>query len=240
MAFLQQFKTGAALPFTGWRFIKQNSPLWKWLWIPWLINLSLLVTGWFFGVVLVMEWVTAAVAAFLVPGTFLYGLLLYPLMIILGLGFVLVWIFVILAVSTAVSGPFNSILAEKCLKLRGQQIQMPSFWHLIRASLLKAIFLAGLGCMVFVCSFIPGVNVVAAMVSLFLLAADIYDYVGEAQGFSLAKRLTIIRERFALLLGLAMALSLTLFIPGLTVLLLPVTVAGASYNETRKDSSGDS
>jgi len=216
--------------------LRKNPSLWPWLLIPWLIDIALLVLGWSAGMTAIQGWITALVTGWVGSG-FWFDLLNYPILIVFGLIFVVVWLIAVMSVATALASPFNSLLAEKVLVLKGVQgigHKGLAGWvaHSIKmllVGLLKGGIFAAMGFLLFAVSFIPGLNFVAAYASMCLFAADMFDYGFEARGFSLKRRVEEVRKMGGVVLGLGASLSLTSVIPGLTVLLLPLAVVGATW-----------
>jgi CysZ protein len=71
---------------------------------------------------------------------------------------------------------------------------------------------------------IPGVNVLSAVVSAFLVGWDFYDYPLARRGWTLSERLAFLRDDVWAVLGFGLWLS----VPFLQLVLLPLAVAGGT------------
>ena len=229
----KRFMLGASLLVRGWRLLKSESDLWLWVSIPLLIDLVILFLGWTQGLIFLKSLIAGIIAGWSIQG-WLFDLLYYPMMIILGLGFIVVWLLAVVAVATVVAAPFNALLAEKALQRQGvATVNSKSFIQWIRhaarmfgVTLMKAVVFLIVGVLLFFVSFIPGLNLVVAYLSICLFAMDVFDYSFEARGFSLKQRLAYYKQVKVEIFGLGATLSLTSLLPGLTLLALPVAVVG--------------
>jgi uncharacterized protein involved in cysteine biosynthesis len=80
----------------------------------------------------------------------------------------------------------------------------------------------------FVFSFVPGINVLAFVLTLMMLSFDCMDYTFDAMGLGLRDRLLYLTARWQQWAGMATSLALTLLVPGLTLLMVPGAVVGAA------------
>lgn len=234
MRLAQKIFLGFKILSEGWRHLRANPRLWLGILVPWVINFTIIVLGWSSGVSWIKTSLLALIAKLVGTEGFLFNLLYYPSLIIFGLGFMAATLFFSLAISTVIAAPFYSWLAEKTLEQSGETL--PQHGNVaLRIRFVLKMFLVGLakgavfgilGLSLFVLSFIPFVNIVAAFLTMCLLAADLFDYTLEARGLNFAKRMAFLSQRIIDIVGTAILLSLTSLAPGLTVLLLPIFVIG--------------
>jgi CysZ protein len=138
--------------------------------------------------------------------------------------------------STIIASPFNSILAEKTLAYKNSHLEKPinfSRWlkitlRQLSISLVRALIFAFIGLIIFVFSFVPLLNFLAAFAAFLIVAFDCIDYGMEVKLMGLKSRLAYFRQHFSVFSGMAMMLGLTLMVPGLTLILLPCAVVGAA------------
>lgn len=233
---LKRFGHGSSLVVRGWRLLKSENDLWLWISIPWLIDLVILIFGWTKGLSLIKGLTESALARWVDQGNWFFDLLYYPILVVLGFGFLIVWLLLVVAVATIVAAPFNALLAEKALQRQGVSTVNTtsiSMWlkHAFRmfgVTLGKAIIFALAGLTLFFASFVPGLNIITAYLSMCLFATDVFDYGHEARGLSLKQRVNYFNQVRPEIFGLGATLSLTSLIPGLTLLALPVAVLGAT------------
>ncbi len=230
-----KFWTGLTLVPAGWRLLNQKKSLWAFVLIPWLIDVAVLIVGWVYGLGGVQTLTLWAIGKLSVSG-WVFDFLYYPLVVILGFMFLILWLFAVLAVATVIAAPFNGLLAERGLKAQGVKtvsIDGIFAWaklslRMLWTSVLKGLVFATAGLALFILSFFPGINLVAAYASMCIFAADVFDYSFEARGYSLRERFKNFRILSKEISGLGGSLLVTSLIPGLTVLLLPVAVLGAT------------
>ncbi len=167
-------------------------------------------------------------------GSIALTILLWPLgLLILGVG-----IYVSVRV---VAGPFYSYLAEQTLVKLGARADQPfklGTWiritgRMLIVSLIRALIMAVAGMMLFVLSFVPVLNIAAALGFMLILAVDISDYGFEAMEWSLKKRFVHVKANLQTYLGMACGLAITTLVPGLNLILLPAAVVGACVTMSR-------
>jgi len=221
----------------GLKLLREAPHLRKWAIMPFAIDLLLLVVFVIWGIGHLSIWVASALGwIFSGSAGFLYSVLYYPLYVLLGLGFVVVTLYGVFLISTVVAAPFNSILAEKVLSYRGVIPDHKfSFGRWIKVSIkmmlsgiLKGLLFGLLGLIIFVCSYIPGLNIAASFAAFIIIVFDSMDYSFEAMEIGLREQIKHFRKHFLEYSGMASSMGLTLLLPGLTLLVLPLSVIGAA------------
>lgn len=207
-----------------------------WVLCPFLIQIALLVMGLSWGFVEIKAITLKILAFFISQPDSIWAISVYYLLVVLfGLVFSVLYFFFMYMISSVISSPFFSIITEKSLRhlkvLGGQNSFRESIQlaiKMIAVSVLRGFFILMVGLILFVASFIPILNLAAAYIAFLLIAMDSSDYAFESMGFSLKRRLQFVRENFVEYCGMATFVGLTVFIPGLIVLIMPFAVLGST------------
>lgn len=230
------FSNGFGFLFEGLNLVRKTKGMMKWILIPLILDFAMLLAGLYFGFAWIEGLITYTVTLLADPGNWLFSLLYYPLLIILGFGFFVVLLYGTFILSTIIASPFNSLLAEKALVELGAIAERPfHLWRWIKISvrmvvisLIRATIFLFFGIFIFVLSFFPGLNFLGTYIALLIIASDSADYSFEVLEMSLADRFKFIGDKMPQFSGMAASLGLTLLLPGLTLLILPLSVVGAS------------
>lgn len=162
-------------------------------------------------------------------GVALINVLLWPIGL-LGLG-----VAIYMAVRLVVA-PFYSILAEAALVRLGLREDrpfrirewLPLTLKMLVVSLLKSGVFIVAGGVLFILSLIPLVNILATLGFVHMLSFDVADYGFEAMEWNLKKRFRHFRENLNLYSGLAIGLGGAMVIPGMSLIIMPAALVGAS------------
>lgn len=135
-----------------------------------------------------------------------------------------------------ISIPFYSLSCEQVLMKRGvfpaRDFRLAAWIRLnvrlLIISLIRMLIFLVFGIVVFILSFIPGLQLLAMIYSGYVMALDSMDYTLELYEMSLGRRMGIYFGEKGFFLGLGLVLLPSLFIPGLTLVLLPITVVGSA------------
>jgi CysZ protein len=237
--FVVSFLQGLSAPFHGLAFLWRNRSLWKYAWIPLLINIALFAglgavfvtlfpdlihrvlpegNAWYWAVLSVLLWVVGS--------------------ILLGIFF----LFAFTVVGNIIAGPFNDLLSERVEELvRGTpSIPPPSFAQQLRnvgrsalESLKRLVFYLAGSLVLLLWNLIPGAGTLIYAVTsgawtFLFLALEFADYY-------LARYWTRFWTRWARIwsqrwasLGFGAGSGLLLLIPLLNLLLIPGAVTGAT------------
>ena len=114
-------------------------------------------------------------------------------------------------------------------------------------SLIRAALFAVFSIALFALSFFPVINLVAAFCAFLIMAFDVVDYSFEIAEMGLKERLNYFRNHIAAFSGMAAFIGITLIIPGLILLIMPINVLGATQvhlgieaaNDTRSITSAN-
>lgn len=236
---MADFWGGVLIWINGWKFIFRHRSLMAVAAIPFLISAASaagavwLIAAYYPVVMnsLVMNWLGAIQTPWL-------ALLIKPLIWIGGIVVTLVILYAVYVLHAIVAQPFYSLLADKALRLAGKAIVHElRLSAMLWASLIKGIIFLCVGVLLFISSFIPGLNMLAIAGTLMLVAFDCLDYSLESRGLLLRRRFAYALRNKAQWTGIASGLALTLLLPGLTLLVIPGAVVGAALILKETDES---
>ncbi|HMN67327.1 MAG TPA: EI24 domain-containing protein [Bdellovibrionales bacterium] len=226
---IKDFFRGLTFWLRGWRCILSQKRLLAVAAMPLILSFFAAVACLYVAVIYYPIWVQAFFVGWLGDLTSLWAqLLYYPSLILSGLLLFVAIIYLVYAAHAIIAVPFYTHLSEKTLALRGLKPGAGSALGMLRVSLIKGAVFICFGVALFVCSFVPGLNALAIVGTLLLLAFDCNDYALEAMRLNFRERLRYARRTKAQWLGQAAGLGLTLVIPGLTLLVIPGAVVGAA------------
>lgn len=226
---IPRFWNGFRFIIEGIRFIADNPKVRKWALLPLILagfvfiagiygffayapGLSEKLVDYFFNLESEISAMIATVVAVLIFIVFIV------------LQFYLTYLF-----TSLISAPFHTVLADETLKKQGLSNTAGFTLSALMGAVMKAVVLGLLGLTLLIGSFlIPGVNVVSTFFLFFMIAYDSADYSLESLGYSVKERLGFVRQNFAEFCGMASFVGLTLFIPGLILLLMPAAVSGSA------------
>jgi len=130
--------------------------------------------------------------------------------------------------------PFCSFISESILKKKGI-INLNSLKEILtfnlkmfKVGLFKALVVSLVGFFLFLSSFLPVLALLPLYFGFLILSYDSFDYGLELYGLSFSERRAFFRRFFLMINGHALILFLLSFIPGVILLTLPFSVAGAS------------
>lgn len=233
----RDFWSGLCFWVRGWSYLLNNRSLLILAIVPLLIAcLAAASLAWILWAHL-PHWVEALTGLVGLSKTgWLHDLLYYPLLISATLLTFISSLYVMYLAQALIAVPFYTLLADRTLTILGKKSKDSRLWkqwvahslQMFRVTILKTILLLLIGIMLFVFSFLPVLNIFALIGALMVLALDCMDYSLEALGFGFRRRIGYFFTHWAQWLGMALALGLTLLIPGLTLLVIPGAIAGAA------------
>ncbi|MEO0335636.1 MAG: EI24 domain-containing protein [Pseudomonadota bacterium] len=252
MTTVGDFAKGLGHARIGLMYLMENKGLIKWAIAPLLIGFILFFFFIGTGFGLISGWVASALAVVssglgwigLGGVGFLLAIVNWTLGAFLWLVYLVVVIYGTFLITTIVAAPFNSLLAEQTLMVAGGIQERPfefGRWisvtvKMLMIGLVKSLIFLFLGLIIFACSFVPILNVASAFCALLIMAFDSMDYSFEMVEMSLRERFAFFQKHFVRFSGMASFLGLTLFLPGITLLILPFSVVGSAValTEVRK------
>ena len=224
---------GAALDF-----LKSRPRLWKWLVMPAIITLLVLV-GLVLGVAALVDpliaWVAAHVPSWL--ETIVSWIL--RIVVILGVGMAAMVLFV--GVAGMIAGPFNEMLSEaveeELTGAKGPPFALGTFLrdavvgigHSLRRLALSLVWIV----LLFALGFVPVVGTIAAFaIGLYIAAAgcayDCYDAVMSRRGFSYAQKQAFVAKHRQRSMGTGAAVAGMLLVPVLNLIALGLGATAAT------------
>ena len=222
----------------GFEFVKRHPSLWRWVVAPSLITLLLLVAA-VAGVAALTEplvgWVTSHLPSWLET---IAGVIL-TILVVIGLSLAALLVFV--SVAGMIAGPFNELLSEAVeARLTGKPAAPFSLAAFLRGAVLGiahglrrlATALVGV-LLLFVLGFIPVIGTIAAAaIGLWLAgrgaAYDAYYAVLSRRELPYRDKLAYLDRHRGRTLGLGLAVTGMLLVPGLNLLALGLGAAGAT------------
>ena len=145
-------------------------------------------------------------------------------------------VYILFLLTKVLAAPFYAVLSSEVLKMRG--VTKPSSLSLTRwmllsfrttaVSLVEVLMFSIIGAVLFVFSFIPVVNILAAFGFFLIMAYDSTDYSLDVLNLGLQERVRYFFSNFMQFCGFALAISLVMLIPVLNLVLLSVSVAGGA------------
>ena len=239
-----EFSRGLSHAQVGLLYLMKNKSLIKWAIAPLFIGFLLFIFFIGSGFGLISGWVASALAVVgsglgwlgLGGVTFLLTIVDWVLGAFLWVVYLVVVIYGTFLVTTIVAAPFNSFLAEQTLMVTGALQERPfefSRWlgvtmKMLMIGVVKSLIFLFFGFIIFVCSFVPVLNILSAFCALLIMAFDSMDYSFEMMEMSLGQRFRFFQQHFVRFSGMASFLGLTLLLPGITLLLLPFSVVGSA------------
>lgn len=208
--------------------------------IPMLIGLLVislgLYYGWDWSSELLKQQLTEYIGRWVSEKGYIFKIVFWLFNFIAKILFVILSIFIGFVVIQLVSIPLYTLSCERVLTKRnvfpkrdfkwGAWIRLTIRLFLISIFRMSIFMLVGLS--VFILSFIPGLQFLAVIYSAYVMGLDCIDYTLEIYEMNLGRRFSIYFGNIYFFAGIGITLLPSLFIPGLTLLLLPIAVVGSS------------
>lgn len=221
----------------GYSAIKTDKVLFLVALIPMFINITLFLLAYNFNADLIEDYIQKTTLQVVGDSEgFLYSLMYYPLSILLKIIAFFILVFLTFAISSIVASPFHSYMAERLIAKYANQTEEAFHFKqwlqltvkMFLTSLKKSLVFLVLGLVLFVCSFIPVVNVIASFLGCVIIAFDSMDYAFEVKQLNFSERKSYFRTHTNLFWGMGGVVTLTALVPGLTLLTQPLMVAGST------------
>jgi CysZ protein len=217
----------------GWKLILSDRRLFATALMPFFLSFLFAIAGIYAVWVYYSSWAAWLTPAWMQGLSGFWAYVVMPIEWLIALASMLAALYAVYILHAIVASPFYSLLAERVLVGSGKAVQSAGWRGLarmLRVSVLRGALLLCVGIMLLVASFIPVINILAAAITLMVLAFDCQDYTHEVMLKGFRDRLRYSLSNRAQWLGQATALALTLILPGLTLLVIPGQVAGAAYS----------
>jgi len=244
---IKHFFLGFGYFSKGWRLFKSVPGIKVWIIIPFIIDLILISVLFSWGLPKTSVWSQKAVGMIISSESWIYNILYYPLKLLTVIGFMAIVLLGFYLLATIIAGPFYSIVVEKVHIHLGFKKEKPMGFNewvrlnirMLVISLVRALLFALFSMALFVLSFFPVINLVAAFCAFLIMAFDVADYSFEIAEMGLKERLGYFRDNIAAFSGMACFLGITLIIPGLILLIMPINVLGATQVHLDLEAAND-
>ncbi len=245
---LKDFFLGFGYFRKGWRLFKTVPGIKVWIIIPFIIDLLLVSFLFSWGLPKTSIWSEKALTMMFDNASWFYRILYYPLKLITSLGFIVFVLLGLYLIATIIAGPFYSIVVEKVHMHLGYKKTRPlktKEWiklniRMLVISLLRAALFGLFAVVLFALSFVPVVSLVAAFCAFLIMAFDVVDYSFEIAEMGLSERMDYFRNNIAAFSGMAAFIGMTMFVPGLILLIMPINVLGATQVHLDLEAKDDS
>jgi CysZ protein len=233
------FVRGFGYPLRAVRFLVKKPGLWKYLVIPFAVNLLIFTLSVYFG----LDMFSGLLEAYAPSTEHWYGIILYYLAWIVALVLTVVVVFFSFTlVGNLIASPFNELLSERCEELRRgalpeQRFRLGGFWREARFALLVEIKKLSVFvlCMLLLLALnlIPGVGsvfyaVLAPVFTLFFLVVEYLAFVLMRKQLRFAEQRRYICRHPVLMAGFGCGVFCVLAIPFLQFFCIPLAVVGAT------------
>ena len=244
MRFVQDAIQGFRLPFRGLTYLAQHRSLWKWAALPAGVNIVLFSIALAILVTYIPALYDLAQFESSPEQTWLWNLFLNLLSSTLGVllillsGAVLVVVFLLL--SKVIAAPFLDVLAQQVERLHGEtqadafnmHYFWRSFWVAIGAELRRTGFMIVVYLLLFLLGFIPVLAPFTALAgtlfTILFLPLQYTGYTMDHRLMTFQQRRVLVAQRPWLMFGFGLAAFLTIFIPLLNFISLPILVVGGT------------
>lgn len=236
---ISRFQQGFFYPFHAFRFIKKHPRLYKYILIPFTINLAVFSLTIYYGLGFFFDLVSRYVPQGDSWYWFLLNYILMTLVIIVTL--VLVF-FTFTVVGSLLASPFNDILSERTEEiLTGQTSDEPFVFKnflkdsgrvLIIESKKISLFLAGM-LLLLLLNILPVIgsllySVLSVTWTVFFLVIEFTGYVFSRKKYTFKNQRHILYQDFSLMAGFGLGIFCILAIPFFQFLCIPLGVVGAT------------
>ena len=206
----------------GLRWLRRHPSQLLLLFVPMILSIAAVIAGWGF------FWSTQEAffewALFAKPDGYLMLAVYYLAKAFLYVGVVVVGFLGFVLLVSVVSSPiydYVSMAIERDLTGRASELSLIESLKLMGEEIKKVLFILFLSVAIL---FIPVVNILAPLFTAFFVGWDMYDYTLARRGFSFRQRWQMVRGNLSSVLGIG----IWLIIPGLQMILMPLSVAGAT------------
>lgn len=235
-----KFRMGIMTLLKGLREIFSDLKIFLYTLIPFLISIAVVAVLFKYGWELSSAWaesiVTQYVPSYLLKTSWVSKAVYWIINVVFKFLVILVLTYFSFIFVQLVSIPFYSLICERILFKRGVFPDRPfriSTWirvtlRMFMVSLIRMMIFLTLWILVFIISLIPGLQFLGIYYSGLMMAMDSLDYTVEIYEMTLGRRIRLYFENFSYFTAVSFVLIPFLFVPGLILLLLPITVVGMS------------
>ncbi len=235
-----KFRMGFTTLFRGFKEIFSDLKIFLYTLIPVLISAVVVFVLFKYGWELSSQWaeriITDYIPSYLLKASWVSKTIYWIINVVFKFMVILVLTYFSFIFIQLVSIPFYSLICERILFKRGVFPDRPfriSTWirvtiRMFVVSIIRMCIFLVIWVLVFIVSLIPGLQFISIFYSALMVGMDSLDYTVEIYEMSLGRRIGLYVENFAYFSAVGLVLLPFLLVPGLILLLLPVTVVGMS------------
>jgi len=232
---LSRFTSGFFYPFRGGKFLSRHPRLWRYVLIPFVINLLVFSLSVYFG----LDFFNQTVVGMLPTGEAWYWIALYYLAMVVAVVLTMVLVFFsFTVVGNLIASPFNELLSERTEEVlhgsaQGVPFSLAGIGRvLIDESKKMAVFIL-LMALLLLLNLIPGFgtlvySILSFLLTVYFLVVEYTGYIFGRKGQGFKEQRTFIRGRQFMAFGFGVGVLCLLAIPLLQFFCIPFAVVGAT------------
>ncbi|PLX83401.1 MAG: sulfate transporter CysZ [Desulfuromonas sp.] len=232
---ISNFSRGFLYPFRGGRFLLRSPRLWKYVVVPFLINLVIFSLSVWFG----LDFFNDKIVAMIPSGEAWYWVILYYLLWVVAIALTAVLVFfTFTVVGLLIASPFNDLLSERTEEVKLGTAEGIPFSFAATGKILfeeakkMAVFVVGM-LLLLLLNLIPGIgtliySVLSFLFTVFFLAVEYSGFVFSRKGEGFRQQRRYLLQRKFLNFGFGVGVLCLLAIPFLQFFCIPLGVIGAT------------
>jgi CysZ protein len=232
---LTRFSKGFFYPFRGGKFLGRHPRLWKYVLVPFLINLLVFSLAVYFG----LDFFNQTVVGMVPSGEAWYWVALYYLAWVIAVLLTMVLVFFsFTVVGNLISSPFNDLLSERTEEevmgsAHGESFRWSAVGRILLDESKKMAIFVLLMVLLLLLNLIPGFgtlaySILSFLLTVFFLVIEYTGYVFGRKGGRFRDQRRFIRGRRFMAFGFGVGVLCLLAIPLLQFFCIPFAVVGAT------------
>lgn len=236
---IRGFVTGFFSLLNAFRFISKNPRLYKYIAIPFIINVVVFCGSVYWGFDLFGDFVGQYLAPY---DTWYWQIVAGAIKLLAALVTLVIVFFTFTVVGNLIAAPFNDVLSEKTEEIIvGRQIGEPfsfrqigvDLWRVMKDEIRKMSIFIFLMILILGLNFLPGIGsalyaVLSVVVTVFFLIVEYTGYIFSRKHLGFAEQRQFIAAHKMSTVGFGLAVMCMLFIPFIQFLTIPVAVVAAT------------
>ena len=234
MNLVKNVSRGFLSPLEGLTIVLKSSKNLGFAFLPFFVGLVVVVFSYVIAGNYLSEWVVSFTQGLSFFESFStikpivdFFLLVLSWLLVSLINFVVGYLFIIVF-----AGPFYALMVENIFKMELSQARSKSSLKLALNMFIwalgKLLIFGVVGIICFILSFVPGLNFLAPVIVVLMVAFDCFDYAFEVDALSLKDRFRFFFSHLGHFVGLGLAILCVGWVPGLFFILLPLFICGAS------------
>ncbi len=226
------------------RYTAHNKWIWRYILIPWCINIVVLFVFW----IAFFRLINNVLFSFEILSD-VSGLIATSINVILFLFTILIGVLVFYSLATIIAAPFNSMMVEKMMIKAGiikrsEASMIKDFIdgvkYSIKYEIIKTIILLLVFSISLLIGVVPVVGVfIAGFVTyfgnIFLSLVDFFDPVLSLSRYEVKERFVYVKDNIHRNIGLAIITGIAIYLPILNIFYIPFAVIGATLSHLEND-----